>query len=314
MTELLPVLLVVGMTATGVMAVFFLVRDIRDRRRAEWQRRVVGDEESEPVALVGYAAGPEAAPNWSARMDSAFAQMVHETGLGWGPEQALALMALASVVLAGLLFLWRGELWLIALGLVVGIALPLAIYLLLRQRWRQRLQDQLPDAFFLIARSLRAGETLEQALDMVASHGTKPLAGEFRQAVERIKLGLTVPAALQGMARRLRLPDFNVFVTAVTLHRNIGGNLTMLLDRVAASTRDRNQFRGYVRAATALARITGIAVAAAAPLLFVGYALWQPEFITRFTDSVGGVRALTVAAVLEVLGIIWLYFLLRFDY
>jgi tight adherence protein B len=314
MIDLLPLLLVVALTASGVMAVFFIARDIRDRQQAAWRRRVLGDEESEPAGLLGYAAEPEKSPNWSGQLDRAFAQMVHETGLGWGPEQALGLMALLGVILAGLLLLWRGDLWLVAVGLVVGISLPLAVYVLLRQRWRQRLQDQLPDAFFLLARSLRAGETLEQAMDMVASHGTRPLAGEFRQAVERIKLGLTVPAALQGMARRLRLPDFNVFVTAVTLHRNIGGNLTMLLDRVAASTRDRNLFRGYVRAATALARITGIAVAAAAPLLFVGYALWQPEFVTRFTDSSGGVRALTAAAVLEVIGVVWLYLLLRFDY
>jgi tight adherence protein B len=132
--------------------------------------------------------------------------------------------------------------------------------------------------------------------------------------VEKIKLGLSVPAALRGMARRVDLPDFNIFVTAVTLHRTVGGNLTHLLDRVATSTRDRNTFRGYVRAATALSRITGFAIAAAAPLLFFGYLFWQPNFIATFTQSQAGMRALWIALGLELIGAAWMYYLLRIDY
>jgi tight adherence protein B len=186
------------------------------------------------------------------------------------------------------------------------------VYLILRRRWRLHLQNQLPDAFFLLARSLRAGETIEQGIETVSGHATRPLAQEC--AADRIKLGLTVPAALQGMARRLRLPDFNVFVTAVTLHRTVGGNLVLLLDRVASSTRDRNQFRGYVRAATALSRITGLFVAGAAPVLFLAFAIWRPDFLARLTQTEGCLRALTVAACLEIVGAVWMYLLLRFDY
>jgi tight adherence protein B len=247
-------------------------------------------------------------------VDQAFEHIIRDSGLDWSVEQALGLMMLTGVVVAGFLLLWRGDLGSVALGLVAGMALPLVVYAILRRRWRLRLQNQLPDAFFLLARSLRAGETIEQGMETVGAYGTRPLAEEFRRSVERIKLGLAVPAALQGMARRLQLPDFNVFVTAVTLHRTVGGNLMLLLDRVASSTRDRNQFRGYVRAATALGRITGVFIAAAAPVLFLGYAIWQPEFVAHFTQSAGGIRALILAAVLEIVGAVWLYLLLRFDY
>jgi len=312
--ELVGPLIVVSLTAGLVLAVFLAVRGAAERRRARWRRRVLGDQEDESVGLLELPASPDAALPLSRRVDLAFEQIVRESGLGWSTEQALGLMTLASVALAGFLLLWHGDLWTVALGLVAGMILPPVVYAILRRRWRLRLQNQLPDAFFLLARSLRAGESLEQGMETVASHGTRPLAEEFRRGVERIKLGLTVPAALQGMARRLRLPDFNVFVTAVTLHRTIGGNLTVLLDRVASSTRDRNQFRGYVRAATALGRITGLFLAGAAPVLFAGYCVWQPEFVARFTQSTGGVRALAVAAVLEVIGAVWLFLLLRFDY
>ena len=100
----------------------------------------------------------------SRRMDQAFEQIIQESGLGWSAQQALGLMALTGVVLAGFLLLWRGDLWTVALGLIAGLALPLLVYATLRRRWRQRLQNQLPDAFFLLARSLRAGETLGELL------------------------------------------------------------------------------------------------------------------------------------------------------
>ena len=123
-----------------------------------------------------------------------------------------------------------------------------------------------------------------------------------------------MPLALQGVAERLNLPDFNIFVTAVNLHRTMGGNLTHLLDRVATAVRDRNLFRGYFQAATALGRLTAICIALAAPLLFVGYALWQPELVTQFAQSPSGMRALGLALGLEIVGCGWLYYVLRQDY
>src|SRR5262249_8872282 len=158
------------------------------------------------------------------------------------------------------LFLWRQDLALVAAGLVAGHVMPFIAYLVLRARQRQKLQQQLPDALFLLARSLRAGLSLEQAMTTVGQHGTKPLGGEFRRSPDQVRLGLPVTTALQSMADRLRLLDFNVFVTAVTLHRTMGGNLTVLLDRVATAIRDRNLFRGYFRAATALGRVTAFVV------------------------------------------------------
>jgi tight adherence protein B len=310
MTQLVALLIVVAVTAALVLGIFVVIRGMAEGLR----RRVRGDEDSEAPRLLLIPAEPAGPLPLSRRIDVGFEQIIRESGLEWSTEQALGLMSLGGVVMAGFLLLWRGDLWMVALGLIMGMGLPFVTYLILRHRWRLRVQNQLPDALFLLARSLRAGETIEQAMETVAMHGTRPLAEEFRRGVERVKLGLNVPAALKGMARRLRLADFNVFVTAVKLHRSTGGNLMVLLDRVAASTRDRNQFRGYVRAATALGRITGLFIAAAAPVLFVGYSIWQPDFVARFTHSSAGIRALVVAATLEVVGAIWMYMLLRFDY
>jgi len=273
-----------------------------------------GPEEAEAPTLIGSEAQPKLPSGWSDWLDQHFEHLVKQTGIGWTSEQILGAMALTAVVIPGAMLLWRGDLWLVTLGLFLGVAAPLTALAIMRRRWRNQLQAQLPDAFFLLARSLRAGESLEQGLETVATHGTRLLADEFRQGVEKIKLGMAAPAALRGMSRRLELPDFNVFVAAVTLHRSVGGNLTVLLDRVASSTRDRNLFRGYVLAATALSRITGFSIALAPPLLFLGYFFWQPEYIVDFTQSPLGMRALWTALGLELVGAAWMYYLLRIDY
>jgi tight adherence protein B len=310
MMEFLPPLGLVVLVAGTVMVVFLLVRAIVDRGRAAWRRRFDSDDDAGLLTLPA-----EPVPvSWQDHLDQRFKHLMQETGLGWTTRQALGVMMVTAVTLAGLALLGLGEPVVISLALVLGIGVPLGGFLILRVRWRRKIQNQLPDAFYLLARSLRAGLNLEQALAMAAQHGSQPLASEFHRASEQIEMGLAVPAALQGMAHRLRLPDFNVLVTAVTLHRTLGGNLTLLMDRVAASTRDRNLFRGYFLAATALGRITATFLVAAAPLLFLGYAIWQPEFVTRFTESAGGLRALAIAATLEIVGIIWIYSLLRTDY
>ena len=312
MNEFLFLLALVGGIALAVQLAYLTVRAYLDRRRTFWKRRLDGSGEDDggPLLLTETtAAGPP--PNWSGKMDHAFVELVQQTGLGWSSSKGLAMMALLGVLLGGLMYLWRGEIGLVPIGLVAGLVLPLVAYVILRARWRLRIQDQLPDTFFLLARSLRAGLSLDQALATAAQHGNQPMADELRRCVEQIRLGLSVPAALQGVARRLKLPDFDVFVLTVTLHRSTGGNLTELLDRLAIGTRDRNLFRGYFRAATALSRITGVCIAAAAPLLFVGYLIWQPEFAARFTQSTSGLRALTTAACLEIVGSVWLVMLLR---
>lgn len=292
------------------LGIFLWIRDVLERRRTELQRRLRGPEGGSDPSI---ALGDEGQGAFE-RMDRGFESMIRRSGIEAEPSQALAFIALMAVGLAGLLFLWRGELWLTILGLVVGGVGTLAVYFVMQSRYRRRLSEQLPDAFYLLARSLRAGLSLEQAIALTGEQGARPLAEEFRRCAAQLRLGLAIPAALQLVARRIRLLDFNVFVTTVSLHYTMGGNLAMLLDRLAAGTRDRNHFRGYFRTATALGRVTAIFIGVMTPLMLLGYAIFQPDHVRAFFESPQGWTAIGVAAALQIIGIIWLYRLLRMEY
>lgn len=307
-------LLVVALVIILALTAFFVVRYFMERRRTHLERRLNGHDTAGGSGLLGDIALPPPPTGWAEKLDLAFERMIQRTGLGISAEQALGIMALLVVVLAGGVWLWRPEFWTVGIALVVGLTIPLAIFLYLQSRWRQQLQEQLPDAFFLLARSLRSGLALEQSMDQVARYGNKPLADEFGRGVEQLNLGLSVPAVLQLMASRIRLIDFNVFVSAVSLHRTTGGNLAQLLDRVAVGARDRNHFRGHVRTATALSRITALFIAAAVPLLLMYYLFFQYDFAGEFFNSQTGILVVLVALALEIVGGVWFYFLLRVDY
>jgi tight adherence protein B len=248
------------------------------------------------------------------RLDRGFNRMVDRTGMAWSPEQALGVICLVGVLVAGGLYLWKQQLWVSMVGLVLGVALPLAVLVYLQARWQKQIQELMPDAFFFMARSLRAGLSLEQALNISGTQGAEPLAGELRRCSERIRLGLPIATALELAGRRINLLDFNVFVSVVSLHQTTGGNLALQLDRLAASVRDRNQYQGYFRSATALGRISAIAIGGAVPVIFLGYALFQPEYALRFFESAAGIVMLATAFGLEIVGVIWLYMLLKINY
>jgi tight adherence protein B len=311
MRSYLPYFVVFGVPTALLVA---LVLWLRQRWRSERQQQRLqgpdGEDEGDLSQRILAARVPQ---DWRGRMDHGFAQLLQRTDLPLSPGLAVGLMLLVGLAAGGVL-LWTGPKWAAVLGVALGPLLPLGLLALLQGRWRRRIQDQLPDAFFLLARSLRAGLSLEEALGTVGQYSLEPLAGEFRRTAGQLQLGLTVTAALEMTAARLRLLDFSGLVTLVALHRATGGNLPLLLDRWAGSTRDRNQFRGYFRAATALARITAGALMLAAPLMLVGYWMLQPDYLIRFAQSTSGMIALGVVAGLEVLGAVWVFFLTRIDY
>jgi tight adherence protein B len=304
-------LLLGGAAAIVGFIAFLIFQTLSERRRKERERRLGLDDQSGILIRGGK---PAADGDWSDRMDASFDQMVSQTGLGVTAEEIVATMCLLGVLIGGGLYLWRDQLGLGLLGFALGLLIPLTVVYLLRGRHQALVQEQLPDALYLIARSLRAGMSLEQAIELLAEEGPKPVATEFEKCAASIRLGLSPATAVQMMAERLDLIDVNAFSSTVAFHQTVGGNLPLLLDRLAAGARDRNQFRGQFWAATAQGRITAVALAAAAPLLVLSYLIFQPDHVQTFLNSTRGWMVLGVAALMEVIGMIWVYQVLKVDY
>lgn len=302
--ELISIAVFSGGVTAGVLALFLVGRHWFARRNDPL--RQLASEGSLEAALP-----LPPAKDASEKLDRHFDQIVLGTGLDVTVEQAVGLILLCSLGACAGFYLWKGELWHALFGFALGLVLPLAYLMMMAGQRRRTMHQQLPDAIYLLSRSLRAGMGLEQGVHLIASESPAPLSDELRRVSEQVKLGLSTSAALQSAANRVALTDFNVFASIIALHRSTGGQLPLQLDRLAQGVRDRVQYLGQFRSTTAMGRVSAIALGAAVPLIFLWYVLFQPETVQTFVNTPGGLAMLGTAFTLEAIGIFWLYRLLR---
>lgn len=274
---------------------------------------IVGSDEPKEETLESLLESSQKPSGLFSDLDNAFDSLMERTGLGLSPIQGACWILLGGVAAAIAGYVPRQELWQSGLAFIGGTIVVLTILIWHAVRHRRLVQSQLPDALFMLARSTRAGQNLEQALHLVGHEGGAAIAPEFRRCAAQIRLGLPIVTALQNMAARLNLLDVNALVSAVALHETTGGNLPMLLDRLASSARDRNHFHGFIRSATALGRLSAFAIALMTPGILIVYCYYQPNYAQTMLQTRIGLTMIGTALGLEIIGIIWLYRLLKIE-
>ena len=196
----------------------------------------------------------------------------------------------------------------------LGAAIPLGFFLWRQRSWRRTLREQLPDAFYLLARSLRSGRSIEQGFQQVGVQGAPPLSQDFARMSRQLELGLALGPVLQNTARRIELVDFNVFASVLNLHRTTGGNLPAVLDRLAAMARDQNQFDRQYQAATVLGRYSAAFIGVMVAFILFYLFFFQRDWAAAFFETTLGICLFAAALALEVIGAALLYWFMRRNY
>jgi tight adherence protein B len=206
-------------------------------------------------------------------------------------------------------------------GLVVGLAFAVMVvvisYLIVQRKVRKRQEafaDQLEQTLPLMAGSLRAGFSVTQAIDAVARESDEPTASEFRRVVVETRLGRDTDEALGALAERVESEDFRWVVQAIEIHRQVGGDLSEVLDNVYATIRDRNGVRRQIQALSGEGKLSAI-------ILFVlpfGTALFiqivNPGYLGLLTQSATGWIMIMFGLGLLTVGGLWMRRMLRLDY
>jgi tight adherence protein B len=199
----------------------------------------------------------------------------------------------------------------VLLGAVFAGSVPSLLLIERRVARLRRFEAQLPEALDLIARSLRAGQALPSALQMVADEMAEPAGQVFARTCEEIRLGLSTPEALNRLSARMPSTDLGFFVIAVLIQRETGGNLAQVLGGISELIRERIKLISKVRALSAEGRISGV-VLSLLPFA-TGCALYaiDEEFMSALWRDPRGLLMLKVAGVLLVMGGLWMRSLVR---
>jgi tight adherence protein B len=185
---------------------------------------------------------------------------------------------------------------------LVGAAIP---YVLLRMKRGRRLKaynTALPDAIDLMARSLRAGHSMNSSIELIAEQSPEPLSSEFVQVYKQQRLGLHFRDALLQMGGRIPSRDLQFLITAILVQKETGGDLTEILDRAAHVIRDRVRIEGEVRTHTAQGRLTGWILGLLPVIMLALLNIVSPGYSSVLFHDPTGQKLLYAGGILIVLG------------
>lgn len=188
--------------------------------------------------------------------------------------------------------------------------------LVLRHLKKQRLHkfnQQLEDALATIGSSLKAGFSITQALEAVIEENRHPISIEFRLLIQEIRLGVQLDTALEKMAQRVGSADFELVAVAIITARQTGGELTVVLERLAAVIRERMRIQNKLMALTAQGRLQARLIGSM-PFLLLGILTYViPGAMYNFFHSGMGIMLLGLAFALVGIGFLIIRKILTID-
>jgi tight adherence protein B len=202
------------------------------------------------------------------------------------------------------------------LGQVVFRSLSLTLLLgaagLIGPRWYLRylankrlkmFNNNLADTIIMLANSLRSGYSMLQSMELVSREMTPPTSTESHRVIREVGIGLSPEEALANLVRRIKSVDLDIMVMAINVQREIGGNLSVILDTIAHTIRERVRIKGEIKTLTAQATLSGYIISILPlGLAFILYTIDSSYIAFFWQDHTCGLPLLCVTLFLMSVG------------
>ena len=237
-----------------------------------------------------------------------FERLLERADLPLRANEFAGMVFLAGMVPSGMVWLVTRKVFMSLLSLLGGFTLPFIwVWLSYKLRLR-RFNDQMLDTLTLLANGVKAGYSIVQAMEMVAKESPPPMGKEFGRVIREVSLGVTIEEALTNLKNRVPSSELDLMVTVIMIQRQIGGNLSEILESIASTIRERNKLNGMISALTAQGRMTGMVIGSMPfALCAILYSI-NPDYISLlWTYSSGAFHAyylIIAGLVLEFIGFI----------
>lgn len=249
-----------------------------------------------------------AVPNDSSlgnQLNGWFDRLMLQSGIAISPTVVMMLCLFSAITAGGILFVWQENLVSTAMAGFIGFLIPIIVAIVIRSRRQSAMSNQLPAMIDELARAAKTGRSLENCLLQVANDTPNPLGAELRNCTRKLSLGLDIDEALSELPSRTGLVATSVLATALSVHRQTGGDLVRVLERLSLTLRDRIQFQGRLRAATAASRATAILMIVLPPAILAFFIFRDPNYLNTLFASTWGLRCTVAAFILEFIGAVW---------
>ncbi len=187
---------------------------------------------------------------------------------------------------------------------VLGWSAPKIIMQSLWDKRCNRLVDQMVDGMTIMANGIKAGQSLTQSMERVVENIRGPLAQEFSLILNKIRLGMSVEDALNEFGDRIPRQDVQMFVTAVNILKETGGNLAETFQTITSTVRERQKVEKKIQALTAMGNTQAIIVSLVPITLLGVFLLVDPNYVMPLLTRPLGWFALAIMVVLQVVGLV----------
>jgi tight adherence protein B len=196
------------------------------------------------------------------------------------------------------------------LGSIIGAAIGTGIGLFLPVMWlgmkeRKRLdlfQEQLPEAIDMLVSAMKAGYSFQAAMRFIGEEVPQPLGPEFARFYEEQRLGMEVRTALLALQERVNSLDLRMFVTAILIQRETGGNLSEVLGKISTLMRERSALKGEIATLTAESKLSARILGALPFVVFGMVNLLNPGFMRPMMQTSIGPWVFAGAALMVAFG------------
>lgn len=180
----------------------------------------------------------------------------------------------------------------------------------INKRIKNRLKDfndQLNSGLVLISNALKAGHSFMQAIAIAARETQGTFSEEFKILLKELNFGLPIEVGFKNLLERVDSSDMKLVVNAILIQKDIGGNLSEILENISTTIRDRQKIKNEMNTLTAQGKMSGFIVMVM-PILLGGaiYVFNKSYMMLLFTTSVGRIL-LAMCVVNEILG----FFIIR---
>jgi len=176
----------------------------------------------------------------------------------------------------------------LAVGLLIGTALPHMAVARMGKRRVAAFVRLFPEAIDLMVRALRSGLPISEAIIGAGREIGDPVGDELGRVEAGMRMGRDLEGLLWDIANRIDVPEFRFFIIALSVQRETGGNLAETLANLADVLRRRRQMRAKVRAMSSETRATTMILAGMPVLVIVMLALPSPHYLTPLYSDMRG--------------------------
>ncbi|HAS73964.1 MAG TPA: secretion system protein [Clostridiales bacterium UBA8960] len=189
--------------------------------------------------------------------------------------------------------------------------------LLISSRIKKRVKEfdeQLNEGLVMISNALKAGYSFLQALAVAADETQDPFSKEFKGLLKELSLGIPLEDGLSNLMERMPSEDLKLIVNAILIQKDVGGNLSEILENIGETIRERQRIKNEINTLTAQGRLSGMIIMAMPVVLGLMIYVFSPDYIMELFNTLLGRIMLVVAFISQILGWIFIRKIVNIDF